>query len=552
MFYNGGKLYSYSLETDDLLVYDPENGRWLGERYQEIRPVQQHSRLAIGDTLLLFGGYGYHTFKSQLAGHLFSGGGWNIETTDQIISPRYLSAMGYAGDGEIYLLGGYGTFAGRQEDSPRSFHDLYKIDLRTGEIIKVAELDPSDEPVAFGNGLVIDRPGGMLYALAFNNTRYNTEIILLGVDPETGDAASLSEPVPYRFRDTESYSDLFISQDSTMLYAVLLNSHHHGVQDAEIYTLSYPPLQPGTVIRQSVSKNRSGVWGGVLPAAAVVLIVVIAFLRKRKKPVPPYAGEVAPVRDTGTGAEVVPAESKPVSRITLLGGFQVIDSTGKDITGQFTPVVRQVFLLILLHSTKGGKGISSQLLDNTLWFGMDRGSASNNRSVNIRRLRKLLPQVGAINVTHENSYWNIEITGDVFCDYLEIANLINSARKSREIAAGDLDKILEIGSAGPMLPNQNAEWADQFKSSYTQSLTDLLLRAAAQPEIKTHSSSMLKIADVILALDSTDEDAIRIKCRTLYALGQKGAAKNCFTRYAAEYERLLDEPPDFSFEEIIG
>lgn len=46
------------------------------------------------------------------------------------------------------------------------------------------------------------------------------------------------------------------------------------------------------------------------------------------------------------------------SCIRLLGKFQVKDKEGNDISGRFTPILKSLLLLILLHSQKDERGIT--------------------------------------------------------------------------------------------------------------------------------------------------------------------------------------------------
>ena len=108
----------------------------------------------------------------------------------------------------------------------------------------------------------------------------------------------------------------------------------------------------------------------------------------------------------------------------MLGGLQIFDSNGNDITQKFTPVIRQMFLFILLNFIQNGKGITSERLDETFWSGMDKDSASNNRNVNIRKLRLLLKEIGDITLKNEKSYWLLDIGSEVFIDYAMIISLL--------------------------------------------------------------------------------------------------------------------------------
>ena len=52
--------------------------------------------------------------------------------------------------------------------------------------------------------------------------------------------------------------------------------------------------------------------------------------------------------------------------------------------------------------------------------------------------------------------------------------------------------------------------------------------------------------------DNIDEEAVRIKCRALFLLGQKGASKQCFDKFAQEHLRLLNTYPEISYDEVVS
>ena len=67
----------------------------------------------------------------------------------------------------------------------------------------------------------------------------------------------------------------------------------------------------------------------------------------------------------------------------------------------------------------------------------------------------------------------------------------------------------------------STEWVDEYKSEYSHNVIELLLSISVREEIVKDNKLLLKIADIILMHDCTDEDAIRIKCRALFLSGTK-------------------------------
>ena len=59
-----------------------------------------------------------------------------------------------------------------------------------------------------------------------------------------------------------------------------------------------------------------------------------------------------------------------------------------------------------------------------------------------------------------------------------------------------------------------------------------------------------KVTEMRLAV--TGVLAVRIKCRALFLLGQKGASKQCFDKFAQEHLRLLNTYPEISYDEVVS
>ncbi len=82
------------------------------------------------------------------------------------------------------------------------------------------------------------------------------------------------------------------------------------------------------------------------------------------------------------------------SAVFLFKQFEVLDKERNDISFRFTPLLKELFLILLLFSQKDSKGISTGLLRDLLWFDKELQSANNNRAVNIGKLKGILDAVG--------------------------------------------------------------------------------------------------------------------------------------------------------------
>ena len=155
------------------------------------------------------------------------------------------------------------------------------------------------------------------------------------------------------------------------------------------------------------------------------------------------------------------------------------------------------------------------------------------------------------NETYYERQLDIDMGEDTLCDYHQVCQILNAFEFYNSSNKEMIVNFVELASLGVLLPNVSTEWVDEYKSEYSHNVIELLLSISVREEIGKDNKLLLKIADIILMHDCTDEDAIRIKCRALFLSGQKGLAKQCFDKYCADYNRLLNTSPEFTYDDVI-
>ena len=477
------ELISYSTEHPLLSKYNFATHEWSIPSTWEVDSRQHHNRMIDPETnhLILFGGYGRHTYNADFVEKgLNDGDQWQIISLDSCITPRYLSAMGIEDKDHILIMGGYGSRSGKQEESPQNYYDLYRLNIRDKSCSKVWSFFNEGEHFTFSNSMIIDTVADKLYALV------------------------------------------------------------------------YPPLSSDEIYMEKNKDCHFSTWviyGSILICLVFFFFVIVYVYKKKKSKTTGVSMTISKV-EYGE-QEIAKPSNRKISAILLLGGFQVFDKQGNNITGEFTPTLKLLFLFLLLNSIKGGKGTTSQRLEETFWFDMSKTSAANNRRVNIRKLRLILETVGEVQIVNKNDYWYIDMGKDTLCDYHQVCQILNAFEFYNSSNKEMIVNFVELASLGVLLPNVSTEWVDEYKSEYSHNVIELLLSISVREEIGKDNKLLLKIADIILMHDCTDEDAIRIKCRALFLSGQKGLAKQCFDKYCADYNRLLNTSPEFTYDDVI-
>ena len=377
-----------------------------------------------------------------------------------------------------------------------------------------------------------------------------------------------SNSIPFAFQDLYSNVDLFFNKEAGELIAITSSPViTDSISIVSIYSLTYPPLDEDDLYQ--IKKDNRIIYRATIACICLLLFVfgVVVFFRKKKNIRDAMVVEsLAPPSDSETGTDVEserPVEVAPQysyvftqeinkKAILLFGGFNVIDKNGSNIIGEFSPLLKQLFLIILLNTLKDGKGVSSLKLRETLWFDKTLESARNNRGVLLSRLRQILEQVGVVNIENRNSFWTIEFGDDVYCDYCEVIKLMERLKGKADLTNEDVAKLLSIISGGEMLHNLQFDWVDSLKADFSNGLIDLLLDIIHNPKLSLSPQDSITLADAIFIHDFLNEDALKLKCRALISMRKNGLAKGVYTSFVKEYQVSFGANFKYSFEQIIS
>lgn len=561
LFYDTRDKYYFTYNfIDPVAKFDLQNKTWNNNIYDEAEPSYWHHNRFFSQSNNMFyavGGYGFHTYHNDVKVYDFVERQWERRyfKGEDTIYPRYLSGLGVINDTKALLFGGYGSEAGSQELAPKNFYDLFELDFKTFEAKHLWSLNPSEHNFVVANSMLVDSVANVFYALCYPHQKFSTRLMLYRFSVDNAQYEILADSIPYFFDDTKSYTDLYYNKQTNEFIALtscVLPSD--TLTEISLYKLSAPPLSKEFLEQKEVESHRLFV---IIVSFVVFLFIILVytFLRKKKEDgaagVPEANIELS---ETYSVADKIEPAKNIVKKqaVILLGGFQVLDKNSNDITGEFTPILKQLFLLILLNTLKDGKGISSIKLKDTLWFDKSEESARNNRGVFLSKLRTILEQVGEISIDNQNSYWTIQMDESVYCDYSEILQLINKLDNPEERNLDDIRKMLSIALTGELLPNMQIEWSDSFKSSFSNIIIDLLLSILEQFDSKMDLQMKLSLADAIFIHDSLNEDALRLKCSVLKKLGKNKLAKNIYDSFVKEYKLLFGDNFKYSFEDIVN
>ena len=229
----------------------------------------------------------------------------------------------------------------------------------------------------------------------------------------------------------------------------------------------------------------------------------------------------------------------------------MIDKDSQDITRQFTPLLKEMFLLILFYTLKDNKGISSDKLYETLWEDKPLKDARNNFSVNIVKLKSILEKVGETNISKDSGKWRFEILNEsIKLDYIKFISLANN--KQDTIDKDYIKELLTITNKGSFLREVQYSWLDDFKSNVTYFITTTIMTYITKSNIHAEPDLILKLTNCIFHFDQMNEEALSIKCRCLIILGKHALAKETYINFSKEYKKNYGEEFVTTYNEIIG
>ncbi|GHT88580.1 hypothetical protein FACS189474_4080 [Bacteroidia bacterium] len=114
-----------------------------------------------------------------------------------------------------------------------------------------------------------------------------------------------------------------------------------------------------------------------------------------------------------------------------------------------------------------------------------------------------------------------------------------------------MNELVDIALQGTLLPYMEAEWLDSFKADFSNLIIETITWISKKKEWKIDLDLLLKMADVVLLHDNTEEYGIKLKCSVLLRLNRNVQARQVFYKFANDYEKLLSIQPNFTFEDII-
>lgn len=516
----------------------------------------------VNTSIVSFGGYGhYHTNQKLI--ELFPMQKKQYQYTINQITPRKRASSAIV-DNKLYIFGGNGSPSGHQELYSRNYYDLYSIDLANKQCDKLWEIPQSKIKNDFVGSENMIYNGNDKSFYLFTSLNGGT---LIRINEQKPGYEIMSLPIGLRFDYQYMYINLYYSPSLERLYAAYHIADANGKSKIEIYQLNYPPIQISKIEQKKPEETFSYNMIWIYIIGCTLALVISFFFAKRRiwknkksqnivqnmseeeikqNKETEYIENQVEINDIIHNHQETTLQYYDCSKscICFLGGFKVYDKEGNEITHLFTPILKNLLILLILYKGKDSKGINGHKLLQIMWPDKAEKSAQNNRNVYLSKLRNLLEKVGDISIVNYNDFIKIEFKNNSFCDYYEVLSLFERMDENDSI-----QKLLELILKGQMLPNIETDWVDIFKNEFSDKIIDLLTELLGKTDIS--DALKFRIADVLFQHDFLNEEALYAKCRILCNQGKKGLAKTVYNTFCKEYQKQLGIVYPYSIHDII-
>ncbi|NME70629.1 hypothetical protein [Flammeovirga aprica] len=579
-----GDLIFYNQATDDLHLLDIKTKQMTkGDiSFPMKRSNTKHASWINNEesAIVFFGGYGNFEYTNHLAVISLNNLSYEpLQFLGDTISPRYFPGVGKAKKGHQYIFGGYGSKSGKQIAHPENYYDLYDFDERTNTSKKIATWERTDESFIVSKNIVVDTVNNQFLALTYDNHVHKNQLKLKLFDINTQTSKDIANAIPFSFHDLKSTIEFKYDVDYQKLYAIILNEEGE-TSKLQLFTLDVTGGTFKNLVNEEVLTAHNNENNPLFYIVIGVLFLLVIFIiwkyfigkgKKLQNQVPHETPVIKPTEDKKQVNQALTAKDEVVTKkviakehkvkteeetITLVGaetgvvnffgGFRIIDIEGNDISNKFTPLIKQIFLMISLSQFLNGRGVTIEQLTEVFWNDMPLKKARNNRSVNIAKLKQLFKLVGNINLVKTGDFWKIEYDDTVSFPLFELKELLD-----RESTFDNLQKMTKILKNGKLLYGTDYPWMEEIMAQIVNSLIEKLYSYLTNSDLSLSPKEKLRVSDLILKYDALNEEAIHIKCQIYTSQGMHSMAKDTFGKFVQEYELLYNERFDYEYAEFI-
>lgn len=537
------KLYSYEVyyatpndnyDGATVASLDLNTYRWTAENFEQL-PTQLHHHGSYLDPsterYTIFGGFGNMHFSKTFFSYDLQKKQWTTTLEDlkgDPISYRYFSSVGYLKkNNSIYIFGGMGNESGEQTVGRKYYYDLHRVDLTTKHVTKLWEIPWKRDNVVPVRGMVILNDSSF-YTLCYPEHFSQSFLKLYRFSLKDGSYEILGDSIPIYSDKITTNANLYYDSALNNLYAVVQEFDDDISSNLKVYSLAFPPITAQELAGYSMEKNANTVLIILLSGALAAGIGYLLFRKLKSK----HRRGEEESRNESLGDHKTTTATRS-NAIYLFGDFTVRDRKNRDITYLFSEQLKQIFCLILQHSTSE-EGITSQRLSNILWPDKPADKVKNSRGVTINHLRKALSELDGIELIYEKGYFKIVQTEALYCDYTRCLQIIaaNEVQKYR-------DEFVEILTRGKFLQMSDHAVFDSFKEEVEKKLEPVLRIEMEKSFDAELYQTTLALAEAIFNIDPLNDAALTFQIKAMQRLKMNDEARIRYQAFVIEYKKIM-------------
>ncbi len=535
------------------------------------------------DQIYLFGGYGSYSYHNSFLKYDDTTDQWEkVAFKGDVITPRFFSATGPSDKpNEMFLFGGYGNESGSQVVGGRQYYDLYRIDLTTHTVRKCWTISPPDSGVFVpANNLVLSKDKQYFYALCYPHEVARTELKLYRFSVADGSYTIVSAPIPVASMRIETDINLFYRAKTDEFLCTVQEFTDRQRSVIKVYSLAGPPVTTAQYLASLHPPVKPGrAWAWLVVAGFVLGGGGLGVVLWRRAPTPKASAPKGAALKGVDAVEIpilpevdekIALDEEPImeqendrNAVYLMGEFVAYDRNGHDITHLFSPKIKQLFVLILLHSMDG-KGIGSKKISSKLWPEKEPAKTKNIKGVTFNHLRNIIADIDGIELVFQDDHYHFRFGDGFCCDFCVLTGVMRSDAPSgpsglsgpASSAAPAVDNaggwILQLIARGPLLADMPESLVDDIRASFEERLTGLLIPEMIKRYDARDFKLALEIAKLILTMDCFNEEALKYQVKSCRRLKGIDYSRKAYEQFTQGYEKSLGVAYHVSFDAIVS
>lgn len=565
-FFNPGDQSLYVYEVNNLPIGDvtisqmDKSYNWHKVGYASL-PMQLHHHIGFWNNktkqYTIFGGFGNEHYSNCFFTYDINSDKWDTIQMKGLISPRYFSSSAFDEESQIlYIYGGMGNDIGQTSIGRNYYHDLYKVDIKKQTIEKLwgGISDVHRVPV---RNMILSGNKKFLYAIIYPEYISKTYLQLYRISISDGTIQAVGDSILMNSQEIYTNANLYYNEINDEFYCTIQEFDKQLNVNSRIYSLAAPPASIQDLELYSKTDN----WKGGNYIIVLLLILPAIYIVKFKK-----VGRFTKIADkervtidngrTFDGSldkneeegvqsfiDLTHVDYQTKNAVYLFGVFSVFNRNGDNISHLFSPRVKQVFLYLLFHSSKGG--VLSSALNEVFWKDKSDQKIKNLKGVTINQIRKILSELDGIELVYEKGYFKILLNQSVcYCDYI---SFINVSESSVKVDDGMLYNIL---IRGKFLLGDNVSIFDSHKL-YVEDYLNTYLPLNIKLQFTKHNyERVIRLCHILLNVDSLNEFALGYLVYTLNYVGNSQEAILSYTLFANEYKQVMGEDTSLQYENL--